>query len=198
MRHREGSDAGLSNAPALHRINIPQPDQDDVPRIDLRSIAEDLRQFPRALADTTGQRHPVHIPARARIRRIHVGMRINPDDADSLLPLFPSLCNSGHGTGRHRMITAQNKRKALVENSAVNHICEGAADGSNLIQVLGARGTRRRALGLLHKHIAKVLNRVAERSNMRPQSGEPHGRRPHINAAPARAQVKRHTENGDA
>ena len=51
-------------------------------RIDLRVVAQQVDQFRGAGAQNAGQRHAVNVAARAALGRVHVGVRVEPDQAD--------------------------------------------------------------------------------------------------------------------
>ena len=50
-------------------------------------VAEQVRELGRPAPDDAGQRHAVDVAAGTGFRRVHVGVRVEPDQADGLLAL---------------------------------------------------------------------------------------------------------------
>jgi hypothetical protein len=63
-------------------IHVAQADDDGVVRVDLGRVAARSVQLRRAGAQNAGQRHAVDVAAGAAGGRVHVGVRVQPDQAD--------------------------------------------------------------------------------------------------------------------
>ena len=103
--------------PRSRMIDVADADQSYVRRIHFGAEAEHVRQRFRAHADAAGERHPMHIAARTRLRRIHIRMRVDPDQADLRDSIRgrnarrPPRCRP-QSNDRRRALAASSRRRA--------------------------------------------------------------------------------------
>ena len=57
-----------------------------------------------------GERHAVHVAARRGVGRVHVGVRVDPEQTDLLLLPPVELGHAGDGSRSDRVIAAENQR----------------------------------------------------------------------------------------
>ena len=70
----------------------------------------EVGQLARAEPEACGKRHAVDVAARGARRRVHVGVCIDPQQADLLAAVPEVLGNAGHGPDRNRVIPADHDR----------------------------------------------------------------------------------------
>src|SRR5688572_6051588 len=93
--HGEHTDADTLDEFTLARINAARADDRHIFRQNLWRESGDVRQLTRALAEKRRKRHPVDVSRRGRLRGVHIGVCVQPDDTDSLIELAIIACDSG-------------------------------------------------------------------------------------------------------
>ena len=118
--------------------------------------------------------------------------------ADLLVSAAIELRHARDRADGQRMVAAEHQRRAaLIER--LHHRLGGAGAGlGNLLQVVGVLAPEALRFRDLDLDVAAVGDLVAERLKARLQSGYAHGRRAHVHAAPAGAQVERHAHHANA
>src|SRR6185503_16399972 len=79
--------------------------------IDLWRETADTRELRRAQSQQSREWHSVNIAGRRAFGRVHVGVRLEPDQAESLFVLAIVSSRAGKRSDRDRMIAADNDRK---------------------------------------------------------------------------------------
>ena len=112
VAHGEDSGkAGAVDVVPLGGVDIADADEHRVFRRDFGRIAEDVASGSGPEAQQRCERHAMHVARGRGVRGVDVGVRIDPDDAD-LLALAPvELGDSGNGSGRKRVISAEQQRR---------------------------------------------------------------------------------------
>ena len=183
----------------LHQIDVAQAHNHGIARAPPWDGSRQVRPAPADPCRAAGQRHAVDVAAGAGIRRVHVGVRVEPDQADLLFAAFAEVArDAGHGSDGDGMVAAQHQRdaSALAGHPATcrrgaRKLRRSAAD------TWRARSPSGQALGLLDRNVAEIFDVIAERVQPRVQIGHAHGRRTHIHAAAALAQVERRADDRD-
>jgi hypothetical protein len=85
VAHRERMNAGTAHVLFFMYVNIADTNQHAVLRRDLRTPVVDIGQLGRTEAHDRAKRHPVHVPAGRRPRRIDVAVRVEPDQPNLLV-----------------------------------------------------------------------------------------------------------------
>ena len=187
--------ARFADVLALQQVDVADADQRHVLGIDLGGEAEHAGQFLRSEADAAGERHTVDIAAGTALRRVHVGVRVDPDHAEFLALLAHESRETGHGADGDGMVAADHQRRFALHAGLGDHVAEPLAHRGNLGQELGVARAFRQALLLLHRHIAEILDFIAEGGQALVKVGDAHGRRPHIHAATSLAKVQWSSNN---
>ena len=123
-------------------------------------------------AERGGERHPVHVPARARRRGIDVRVRVDPEHAaDSVHGREPAQRSQ-----RDRVIAAENERERTARGHLRNTRRDELAGVVDLRQEAGALVAERCRLGHRRRDVALVPDGVAETRRAAPRaprSGSP-------------------------
>ena len=82
VAHGESADAGFPDVGLLHLVDVAEAHDDDAAGVHFRGEVEDVGEFAGAVAGDGGERHAVNVAARAGFWRVHVGMSVEPDEAD--------------------------------------------------------------------------------------------------------------------
>ena len=152
----------------------------------------------RPQAQQRGQRHAVHVARGRGVRRVDVGVGVDPEHADLLALAAIELRHAGDGAGGQRVVAAQHQRRhAFFER--LHHGLGGARAGfGNLLQVAGILAAEGLGLGDLDENVAAVGDLVAERLKPRFEAGNAHRGGSHVDAAAAGAHVQRNAEDANA
>ena len=123
----------------FHRVNVAHAHQHAILRLHLGGKIEDVCQFRRPQPQQRGQRHAMHVSAGRRVRRVDVGVRVDPDQAHLLILPAVKFGDARHRSGGHGMISAQRQRN-LSRLQRLDHQFRmlGAGRG-NLLQIFGVR-----------------------------------------------------------
>ena len=127
--------------------------------------------------------HAVHVPAGAGLRRVHVGVGVDPDAPHGLVAVAVELGDARDRADRNRVIAAERhgeepRLERLV--NAVRHLLTRLLD---FFQVLGMRVARFFLLRDRHHDVAAVFHHMAKLLQPRFKSRDPHRGRSHIHAA---------------
>ena len=159
----------------------------------------DARQLRRFRAEQRGERHAVHVAAGRGRRRVHVAVRVDPEQADrqvasSAAPIAPRpRPNRRRGCDRRRARAAS--RPLESESSAVWYSC--LAHLGDVVDVLLALVAPLLRFGNRRRQIAAIDDRLAELRQAFAEPGDAERRRPHVDAAAAAAKVQRHADDVD-
>ena len=126
-----------------------------------------------------------------------VGMGIDPQQADLLFAPAVEFGHAGNRPRRQRMVPAQQQGSHARFQRRQYGLCRPAAGLRNLLQVMGALVARRLGFGNLDADVAAIRNLMAKRLQPCLKASHAHRRGPHVHAAPARAQIQRHSEHAN-
>lgn len=129
--------------------------------------------------------------------RVDVGVSVNPEQADLLLPAAIELRHARHRSGRQRVVAAQQERGLARFKRCYHGFGRAGAGLRNLFQIVGAFVASGLRFGNLDADVTGIRDAVAESFKARFEPRDAHRGRPHIHAAPAGAQVQRHTDHAD-
>ena len=120
-------------------------------------------------AEQRGQRHAVHVAGGRGLRRVDVGVGIDPEHADLLALAAVELGHAGDRAGGQRVVAAQHQRRhALFQG--LDHRLGGAGAGlGDFLQIARVFVAEALGLGDLHADVAAVGDLVAERLKARLQ-----------------------------
>ncbi len=135
------------------------------------------------------------IAAGAGFRRIHVRVRIDPDQADLLATLAIILRNSSDRSGGNGVIAAENEWESAGGGNILHCLGELCATLRNLRKILGVLCAGGSAFLLRDRDVAQILHFIAERSNAGIQSGQSQSRWSHVDTAASRTEIERRADN---
>src|SRR5215472_8194981 len=101
IAHGEGMNTRAAHIQALNVINAAKPDDGHRSGLNGRGIAGKTRQLLRTVSDATRQGHSMDVAAWARLRSVHVGMRVDPDQAKLAVPLVEVARHARHRAHGH-------------------------------------------------------------------------------------------------
>ena len=130
------------------------------------------------MPDDAGQRHAVHVAAGAGFRRVHVGVRVQPDQADAAARLRESSCETPLTVPTATEWSPPSTSGRLPRAERLLHQCgQPLAGGGDLRQVLGVRIASGEASACSTGMLPRSSTVVAQRRQARVQVGHPQRRR---------------------
>ena len=84
VAHGENLNSGFADVLFFEVIDIADADEDTIFRRHFWRKIVNLSQFSRRQAHDRGEGHAVHVATGRRLGRVHIGVSINPDQADFL------------------------------------------------------------------------------------------------------------------
>src|SRR5215472_8433833 len=157
--HRVTRHAALAQRVALSRIDVAESDEHASRRIDQRHWELRRAELRAHLAEGRTHAHPMDVAGRARRRRVHVRVRVEPDDAARSL----RARDSAERPDRQRMVAADDETVRTRTQRALDGIRQRDLGLSNRLEM-----SRRNVVGLSASlradgHVAKIVNGMAER-----------------------------------
>ena len=200
VAHGEGADAGIAHVRLLRRVHVAQPHDHACSRVDLRLEAEQVRPAPAdpcPAMQASGM--PWTLPLGLRFGRVHVGVRVQPDQADaSGRAARKWLRDAADRADRHGMVAAQHERHAAARRALRPPASARRSQAAAICgRYLASRIAFGRGFGLFDGDVAQVFDLVAERGHARIQVGDAYGGGAHIDAAAALAEIERRADDGD-
>src|SRR2546423_866754 len=183
---------------ALARVNVPRADVRAEARVELGREAFDVGQLRRAVTEEYRERHAVNVSRRRRLRRVHVCVRVEPDEADRLFALAVERRDARDRADGYRMVAAEDDGQfpALQNFSHVfGQLHARRFYLAQEAQTLAGRGRVRRAF---EAKVSEVSDFVAQLRDALPQSRDAHRRGAEVNARDARAEAARRSDDADA
>src|SRR5262249_15591460 len=165
---------------------------------DHREALAELRQRVRPEAHDRGERHAVHVAGRRRLRRVHVRVRVEPDQADLLLLAVVGARDARHRAAGDRVVAADDERAAALLDPALDATAQAAAAVRDRVEVLRALVLRLLRVRAQHGHVAEVFELEPERLDAAAEPGDADRGGPHVDAAQAAAEVHGDAEESDA
>ncbi len=197
--HREHVHVRRAHQLLFPIVEIAHADEDGVRGQHLRRETGDAGELRRFRAEERRERHAVHVAARRAGRRIHVAMRVDPQEADRQLPFGARPVRRGRNRSRgETVIAAEGQRqRACVERRAAGLIqrLADARDFADVPLVLVARAPRLRNR---RRQVAFVGDVETERAQAIRKSGDAKRRRSHVHAAPAAAEIQGNADEMNA
>ena len=139
----------------------------------------------------------MHVAARRRVGRVHVGVRVDPEQADFLVLPAVELGDARNGSGSDRMISAENQRNFAGFQRLQHEVGALGAGGGDFLEVFGAGGAFFLLLGDGDGNVASIFDDVPDGFKARFESGNADRGRPHVNAAPGLAKIERNADHTD-
>ncbi len=195
--HREDEAAGRAHRRLLTLVEVADADEHGVCRQHLGREAADVGERSRRGAEQRRQRHAVHVARKRRLRRVHVAVGVDPDQAERTPVAAREAGRRGHRAGAQAVVAAEHDRDAAVAQDLVRSIVECLAHARDLAEVALPRIARRRRFLGRRVDVAVVVDLVPERGQALADAGDPHRRRSHVDAAAAAAEVERDADDAE-
>ena len=114
--HRKDVDLRSAHQLFLDVVEVPDADQHRVLGQDRGAVAGESRELVRFGAKDGRERHAVNVARLAGLRRVHVAVRVDPQQSELLIALAQKGCSGGHRSSAQAVIAAERDRqRALVE-----------------------------------------------------------------------------------
>ena len=188
--HVVDDEAAVDDAFFLHRIDGTDPDLEDPFGIDHRCCMTEIEQIAMAVAAQDGDRHPVHVARGARLLRVEVGVRIEPEHRQGR-PLAGAVPGDrGDRADGERVIAAHQDRRLVAVEGRRDGVAHRTAPGERLVEMAPAVDRRTQRIGR-SREIAVIVHPVAHAGQGRLQARHAQCLRSQIGAARARGDVAR-------
>ena len=174
IAHGEDFDAGAENVFFFRGVHIAHAHQHAIFRRDFRRKSENIGEIRRPQAGDGRQRHAVNVAAGRSLRRIHVAVRVNPDEPCFLVLPPVEFGDAGHATGSDGVVAPQDQRNLRRFQRLHHQFGVLGAGGSDLFQVLGGGLALLLLLGDGHGDIAGIFHHVSDGLQSRLQAGNAH------------------------
>ena len=148
----------------------------------------------RRLAERGRERHPVHVPGRARLGRVEVAVRVDPDHA-ARLPCRGG--EAGERADRDRVVAAEHERPRAFAHGLLDQRRERRAGLEDLGEEARALVHERERLGHRRRDVAAVGDREPDLGQPLVEPRVADRRRAHVDAAPGLAEVERCADDRD-
>ena len=133
--HREDVDARFADDLLLALVEIADADQHGVLGRHLRREAADARELRRLRSEQRGERHAVDVAAAGGRRRVHVAVRVHPDQAERLLVAPDEVRRGRDRSGGEGVVAAEHERNAPFLEDRERRLVEPLADARDLADV---------------------------------------------------------------
>src|SRR5207245_9471321 len=168
--------------------------------------AKSLGERVRRETERDGERHPVHVPRRSRLRRVAVAVRVHPDDAGATA----AVGDSGERPDRHGVVTAEDDRDVPGSLDVGDDVSQVLEDADDLVDVMRP-AVHLRELVLVDltevlggplvavgdADVPAIANRVTEAREAIAKARVANRRRAHVHAAAVPAEIHRHADDLD-
>ena len=193
LAHREDADARLSEQAALPVVERPNSEQRNPSGID-------RRQWPHAALEPLvrkpergGKRHSVNVPARARLRRVDVGVGVDPEHP----PGAANLRKTPERPERDRVIAAEDERDRAGLDLLDDLRRDALARRLDLRKEAGSLVVDSRRLRDRRLDVPVVANVVAQAQEAFLEPRVADRGRPHVDSAPPLPEVERRADDRD-
>ena len=129
----------------------------------------------------------MHVPARARLRRVDIRVRVDPEHAAGAV----DGRQPAERPERHRVVAAEDERDLARRSGLGDEPRNPLARLLDLREEARALVVQRGLLRLRARHIPSVAHLVPEAAKPLLEPRRTHRRRPHVDTAPALAEVER-------
>ena len=194
VAHREDADVRLAQERSLGGVERADADERDARGVERRECEPLVREPLRRLAERGRERHPVHVARRARLRRVEVAVRVDPDHAARLAR---GRRESGKRPDRDRMVAAEHEREGALPHRLLDERGELRARLEDLRQEPRPLVLERERLGLGRDDVAAVRHGEPDLREPLLEPGVADRRRAHVDAAARLAEVERRADDRD-
>src|SRR6266478_6091932 len=197
VAHGENFDSGFADVFFFKAVHVADADEHTIFRLYFGREVVDVAEFDRRKAHDRRERHAVDVAAGRRVGSIHVGVGVDPEEADFLALAAVELGHARHGTRRDGVIAAEDERNFAGFERLQYQIGALYTCGSDFLEVFRVG----RAFFFLFwdgdGDVAGVFDNVSDGFETRFESSDADGGRTHVNAAAGLAEVKRNTDHSD-
>ena len=135
--HREDVDARVADRDLFAFVEIAHADEHGVRREHLGRDAADPRELRRLLAEQRRERHAVDVAAQRRRRRVHVAVRVDPQQADRQVARLPRpFARGADRSGAEAVIAAEHERHRALGERLERRLVQLRADLGDVADVL--------------------------------------------------------------
>ena len=124
---------------SLLDVHVADADERRPRAVHHRREAGQVHERGRAEAEHGGERHAVDVAGGARLGGVRVGVGVEPDEAELLLPPVEVPGEAGDRPHRHRVVAAEHDRRRSRLERLAHAVAQRLADLEDLLQVLEAR-----------------------------------------------------------
>ena len=193
LAHREDPYAGVAKQSPLPVVEEPRPDEGYPLRIDCGQRPDLALESRSCEAECGGKSHPVHVPARARRRRVDVRVRVDPEHAT--LPVHRR--ETSERPERNRVVAAEDQRQRATRchlgHARRDQLARVVDLGKEARSFVPDRGRLRHG----RLDVPLVAHRVPETDEALLEPRVPDRRRPHVDAPSPLPEVERGTDDRD-
>ena len=156
------------------------------------------RELRRFVAEQRRERHAVHVAARGRRGRVHVAVRVDPDEPDRLAAARDEVRRGADRPGRKRVVAAEHEGKRA---GGVRLVAPAGRVAGRPARFRGCTASSGRARPASRESGPpdRPCRRPCSPHGRQPlaEAGNADGRRAHVHASAATAEVERHAQDVD-
>ena len=128
---------------------------------------------------------------------VHVGVGVDPEEADFLVLAAVELGDAGDRAGRDRVIAAEDEGTLPASSVFSTRSALLGAGGGDFLEILGVGGAFFLLLGDGDGDVAGIFDNVADGFEAGFESGDADGGRAHVDAAAGLAEVERNANHAN-
>ncbi len=194
LAHREDLGVDRPEQLALALVQRPDTDERQLPRLHRRDLpplpAERVAREP----ERRGEHHAVHVAGRRRLRGVEIAVRVDPDHPAGP----PRERHPDERAERDGVVAAEDERHRSPPRRRLDELRDAVAQVEDLREIaralvphLGRLRDRRDDVPLVEDAHAELFRELLVETRVAD------GRRPHVDAATAGAEVERAADDGD-
>ena len=195
--HREDVHLRRAHELLLDLVEIADADEHRVSASTAGSSPPMRASSARLGAEQRRQRHAVHVAGLARLGRVHVAVRIDPDEPELLAALAQKRRRRRDRSRAEAVIAAEHDRNRAFFERAERALKQLLADARDVLDVALVLVARTLGFGNRGGDVALVDDRAPEAGEMLADAGDAKRRRPHVGAATIAAEVERNADDVD-
>ena len=146
-------------------------------------------------SEQRGERHAVDVAAGAGIGRVHVAVRVDPEQAEASALPPGGGGGGGGGAGGQAVIAAEDHGDRARRVRRVGRLEQPAADAGDGADVLLACGAGLNGFPDRRDQVAPIRDRVAEAGDAVAEAGDAQRGRPHVDPAARGPEVEGHADD---
>src|SRR5208283_5212627 len=197
VAHGEDFDSGFADVFFFKVVDVADADEHAILRPHFGREIVDLAKLNGRKSHKRGERHAVHVAARRRVGRVHVGVSVDPEQPDFLVLAAVELGHARHRAHCNRVIAAEDERNLAGFERLQYQFGALGAGGGDFLEVFGIGRACFFLLGNGDGNVAGILDNVPDGFKARFQSGNANGGGTHVNPAAGLAKVKRNTDHAN-